>query len=162
MTNARVVAALLCLSAVALGLMIPGGFVENRNFPEYPVFVLAGFNIFLTVLGLGSLILAFRALRVGRVGRLPVMFGTGYIAVYVLDLAHIFPVAEAPMSTALFTLEWIGTLLGLLIVVVSLRSIPTSHNDPERTDTTVLPGWLFPALAIIAVAIVIFATISAM
>ena len=60
MTLARTLAALLFLSAVNLALMIPGGLVETRSFPGYGVATLGAFNVFLTVLGLGSLVLAYR------------------------------------------------------------------------------------------------------
>ena len=59
MTPRHLVALLLALSAINLALMIPGGFVETRDFSAYPASVLAAFNIFLTVLGLGSLVLAW-------------------------------------------------------------------------------------------------------
>ena len=118
MIKTRGLAALLFLSTLNLALMVPGGFVETRNFPGYGIAVLAGFNIFLTILGLGSLVLAYRVFRFGRVGVLPALAGVGFVAVYLLDLAKIFPVAEAPMSQTLATMEWIGAVLGFLVFVV--------------------------------------------
>ena len=65
MSPRHLVALLLALSAINLALMIPGGFVETRDFSAYPASVLAAFNIFLTVLGLGSLVLAWLTWRGG-------------------------------------------------------------------------------------------------
>lgn len=50
-----IIPALLIVSAVNLALMIPGGFVEMRDFSTYSSLVLGLFNTFLTILGLGSL-----------------------------------------------------------------------------------------------------------
>mgnify|MGYP000271173637 CR=1 FL=1 len=63
MSHRHLVALLLALSAINLALMIPGGFVETRDFSAYPASVLAAFNIFLTVLGLGSLVIGLAVAR---------------------------------------------------------------------------------------------------
>lgn len=60
------VVTLLIASAVNLSLMAPGGFVETRDFSAYPAIVLGAFNVLLTVLGLGSLVLAVIVARKGR------------------------------------------------------------------------------------------------
>lgn len=62
------VVTLLIASAVNLSLMVPGGFVETRDFSAYPAIVLGAFNVLLTVLGLGSLVLAVIVARKGSGG----------------------------------------------------------------------------------------------
>lgn len=161
MTLIRILAVLLFLSAVNLALMIPGGFVENRVFPGYPVAVLVAFNIFLTGLGLGSLMLGVRVWRSGGAGGWGALAGLGYLAVYLLDLAHIFPVAEAQMSSLLITLEEIGTLLGLMLVAAGLR-VEVLGKGSAQDGGMALPRGLLVCMAILSVIIILFATWSAM
>jgi len=160
MPRPRALAALLVLSTVNLALMIPGGLVETRNFPNYSVAVLVAFNVFLTVLGLGSAVLTYRLLRGARPGWLPVLAGGAYVLVYGLDLLHVFPVAEAPMSVTLASMEWIGTVLGLAIVATAAAGAGRREDDPRGASP--LPIWLLVAMAGLTLAIVAFATISAM
>ncbi len=155
-----VAAGLLVASALNLTLMIPGGFVETRDFSAYPAVVLGAFNVFLTVLGLGSFILAYFVIRTGKGYGWGGVAGLTYLAVYLLDLGRIFPVPPEPMSMLLATLEWIGTALGLALAVASiaLRGAVTTANSakPMLSVPTVL------GLALVALIIVAFATKSAM
>ena len=48
---------LLLLSGILLSLLVPGGPIEHRDFSQINPAILLGFNIFLTLLGLGSFIL---------------------------------------------------------------------------------------------------------
>ncbi|WP_370208882.1 hypothetical protein [Pararhodobacter marinus] len=160
MTLPRAIAAFVLLSAVNLALMVPGGIVETRSFPDYDVAVLAAFNIFLTVLGLGSLILGYRILRRGRAGVTPLLAGLGYVAVYVLDLAEIFPVSAEPMSRALYTMEWIGTLLGAVLVVLSGWQIARGGETGIARPALSVPMMI--GLGAVMLVIVVFATWSAM
>ncbi|WP_165784418.1 hypothetical protein [Zhengella mangrovi] len=137
-------------------MMVPGGFVETRSFPGYGVAVLGAFNIFLTLLGLGSLVLAWRAFRAHPVGKWAVLAGVAFVAVYGLDLAHIFPVAAEPMTGLLAAMEWIGTVLGLALIAAGY---PLKHQQSRQpVQTSPLPRWLFIAMAAVGVAIIVFAT----
>ncbi|MCE8418693.1 hypothetical protein LZ190_08235 [Rhodovulum sulfidophilum] len=160
MIKTRGLAALLVLSTLNLTLMVPGGFVETRNFPGYSVTVLAAFNVFLTLLGLGSLILAYRVLKSGRVGIFPALAGAAFMAVYLLDLATIFPVAAAPMSSTLATMEWIGTFLGLALLAAGGWLAVSQDKRPAGSSR--LPLGLLVAMGVVTVVIVTFATLSAM
>ena len=155
----RTTTALLTMSALNLALMVPGGFVETRTFAGYSVSVLAAFNVFLTGLGIGSLILAFRILRTGRSGLAAPAAGLAYVAVYGLDLLRIFPIATTPMSMTLATMEWGGTALGAATVLAGVLSIAgkTDTRAPEKR----LPRWVVILIAAMALAIVTFATLSA-
>ena len=159
MIPTRGLAALLVLSAVNLALMVPGGLVETRNFPGYGVAVLAAFNLFLTLLGLGSLVLAFRVLRSGRGGAFSVLAGAAFMAVYLLDLATVFPIAAAPMSTTLAAMEWTGTVLGLATMAAGAWLAFAQGKQQARSSR--LPLGLLIAMGVMTVAIVTFATLSA-
>ena len=160
MTLPRAIAAFVLLSALNLALMVPGGIVETRSFPDYSVTVLAAFNVFLTVLGLGSLILGYRILRSGQAGAMPLFAGIGYVAVYGLDLAEIFPVSAAPMSLALFTMEWTGTVLGAALIALSVAHL--ARGGSGAADRPALSAPTIGALVVLTLGIVVFATWSAM
>ncbi|WP_224702246.1 hypothetical protein [Devosia aquimaris] len=156
------VTALLVASAINLALMVPGGFVETRDFSAYSPLVLGAFNVFLTVLGLGSLVLAYAVFRTGRLAGLVSLAGLGFVAVYLLDLGRIFPVPPEPMSAVLATLEWIGTVLGAALVLAAYLS---ARHSGASTGDVPAPKPSMPALvglAAIALVIVAFATKSAM
>tara|TARA_R110002020_G_scaffold10417_7_gene40060 strand:+ start:715 stop:1203 length:489 start_codon:yes stop_codon:yes gene_type:complete len=160
MRNSRlVVTALLVASALNLASMVPGGFVETRDFSAYPSIVLAAFNVFLTVLGLGSLVLAYTITKTGSGYRWSTLAGIGFVGVYLLDLYRIFPVPPNPMSTLLATLEWIGTGLGLALVIASLV---VSQRAVATSATPSLPRPVMLGLGLVALIIVAFATKSAM
>lgn len=160
MSYSRPITLLLAISAINLALMVPGGVVETRSFPTYPVAVLAGFNLFLTVLGLGSLFLAYRAARYGRTGVWPLLAGLGFVAVYGLDLAVIFPVSENQMSPLLETLEWVGTGLGVMLIAFGAAA--TTQGEAETRKSIRMPTGLMLAFAGVTLAIVAFATYSAL
>jgi len=161
----HIAAALLALSAFNLCLMIPGGPIEARDFSTYPAAVLAGFNIFLTVLGLGSFILAwFMGFRTYSKGLLAGLAGLGYFVVYAIDLGGLFPVSPVAMPHNLFVLEWLGLVLSIPLMLVALRLVMAAQ-DAESAETQpamILPRPLVIALGVLAVAIVIFATYAAM
>lgn len=151
---------LLVLSALNLALMVPGGFVETRDFSAYPAIVLGAFNIFLTVLGLGSIVLAYTFARSGRGRTWSALAGIAYVAVYLLDIGRIFPVPPNPMSTLLATLEWIGTALGLVLAIAAF-----AFEDGKANSGSAVPRLRIPivvGLVAAAIVIVVFATKSAM
>lgn len=149
--------ALLLASTFNLALMIPGGFVEVRDFSAYPSWILGLFNVFLTVLGLGGLVLAYFVFRQGIGYGLGALLGLAYIVVYLADLKKIFPVSPIPMSRLLAYLEWLGTLLGTLLTGTAVWATlhPSSHEgtmDIRISATTLI------VLVAAGLTIVIFAT----
>lgn len=159
-TSRLVITALLVASALNLALMVPGGFVETRDFSAYPAIVLGAFNVFLTVLGLGSLVLAYLIMKTGKAYAWAVLAGLAFVGVYLLDLGRIFPVPPNPMSTLLATLEWIGTGLGVALAVssIALRGAVNMATSAKPT----LPMLVVLGLILVALIIVVFATKSAM
>ena len=159
MNPRHLVALLLALSAINLALMIPGGFVETRDFSAYPASVLAAFNIFLTVLGLGSLVLAWLTWRGGVRRGWSMAAAIGFAATYLLDLFEIFPVTPVPMSSLLETLEWLGTALAFLLGTAVLSA---GGRDTGGVQGAAIPRGLTVVMAIAGIGIVVFATIAAM
>lgn len=131
-----------------------------RDFSAYPAIVLGAFNVFLTVLGLGSLVLAYVIIKAGRAYGWAGLAGLAFVGVYLLDLGRIFPVPPNPMSTLLATLEWIGTGLGAALAVSSIALRGAANTATSAKPTLPMPvvlGLMFVALIIVA-----FATKSAM
>ncbi|WP_339107018.1 hypothetical protein [Thioclava sp. GXIMD4216] len=160
MRRSQILGFLLVLSALNLAAMVPGGFVETRHFPDYSVTTLAAFNVFLTLLGLVSLAMGIRFMRRTEALWAPILLSLGFLAVYVADLAKIFPVATEPMSMVLKALEVFGSLLAGVTIVLGLPLLARPHESHKRR--LFLPVWALWALGLLAVMIVIFATLSAM
>lgn len=57
------IAILLLLSCGLLGVLVPGGFVETRDFSHINPFVLGSFNAFLTLLVMISLLIIYYLLQ---------------------------------------------------------------------------------------------------
>lgn len=161
MSSSRlVITALLVASAVNLALMVPGGFVETRDFSAYPAMVLGAFNVFLTVLGLGSLVLAYIIIKAGRAYGWAGLAGLAFVGVYLLDLGRIFPVPPDPMSPLLATLEWIGTGLGVALAAWSVAFRGAANTASSANPKLPMP--ILFGLILVMLVIVVFATKSAM
>lgn len=158
------VAVLLVLSAVSLGILIPGGPIENRDFSHMSPFTLGIFNIFLTVLGVGSLALVYFSVAGSEIALIAaVLCGISYFLVYALDLGKIFPVSPDRMPRALFWIEVVGLILSIVLTILSLIYIFISKGGGYVSGG--LSGTMIMVLVVVialGIGIVIFATKSAM
>jgi len=165
MNARRLTPVLLILAVLSMAPLIPGGPVENRSFDHIPVTVLIAFNAFITAVVLGSILLAVLARRGGRrVLAWVIADGLGYVAIFALDLLHIFPVSPTPMSPALTGFELAGLALGLAVIVSAMRDL--RRPQPAGTGSRPLPAGvrrliLGGALALAAI-IIIAGTIGAL
>ncbi|QUN06373.1 hypothetical protein KDN34_02590 [Shewanella yunxiaonensis] len=159
-----VVSGLLGTSAVLLGLLIPGGPIETRDFSHISPMTLGIFNVFLTVLGIGSLALIYFSFIGSEIAVImAAICGVSYFLVYALDLAKIFPVSPNKMPRALFWIEVIGLILSIPLTLLSLiyLLLPTEGAGiSEVSPSTMLLGLV--AVIVVGAGIVIFATKSAM
>lgn len=163
---------------VLLFSLVPGGGIENRDFSHIPVAILGAFNIFLTSLGIVSLLLLhFIWQRQAWAYLLAAFCGLGYFVVYLLDLAKIFPVSPTAMSSTLLSIEVIGCALALPLMVLATRAVINKDKQEAAHEATrgvmqemaqegrALPRWLLYtglALFVVGIVIVIFATRAAM
>jgi hypothetical protein len=158
------VAGLLGLSAVLLGVLIPGGPIENRNFSHISPITLGIFNVFLTVLGIGSLALVYFSFVGSEIAFIAAaLCGISYLLVYALDLGKVFPVSPDRMPRALFWIEVVGLILSIPLTFLSLIYLfmPKEGGNVSGISS----GAMILVLAVVSsfgVAIVIFATKSAM
>lgn len=141
--------------------MIPGGFIESRDFSHISPIILSGFNTFLTVLGLSSLFIAYFNFRNHSWARyVSTLCGLSYLTVYAIDLLKIFPKTSSPFPLPLLILEIIGILLTLPLIYYS--SIDKATTDiPQRIQKRRM-YYILAGAIIIGIGIIIFATQAAM
>ena len=167
------VAALLGISGIALGTLVPGGPIETRSFVHIDLLTLGVFNTFLTTLVLGSLLLIYFVLQSQRWAMLTAAgAGLSYLGVYGLDLAKIFPVSPDAMPPALLAIEVLGTVLSLPLMLLSIQALQASKqrtlanvtfSHPDNPHYIQLPHIVITiSLGIAALSIITFATSSAM
>ena len=157
-------AGLLGLSAVLLGMLIPGGPIENRDFSYIPPITLGIFNVFLTVLGIGSLAIVYFAFLGSKIAIMSsALCGISYFLVYALDLKKIFPVSPDKMPRSLFWIEVVGLILSIPLTLLSLMYLfmPKAGGSVSGVSSS---NMILVLVAVVAfgVGIVIFATKSAM
>jgi hypothetical protein len=163
----RGVSMLLVLSAVLLGILVPGGPIETRDFSHTSPVILGTFNTFLTSLGIGSFVFAYFALK----GKLwsyiaSLVCGISYFLVYALDLGKIFPVSPNEMPEALLAIEIVGILVSIPLAYLSLRAIQKSMELSIAHEAGTLMDkkhvLLIAVMVLAGIGIIIFATLAAM
>lgn len=143
--------------------MVPGGFIESRDFSHISPVILGTFNVFLTTLGMVSLFLVyFIHKRQKWAFWAAFLCGLSYFIVYVTDLTKLFPQSPTPMPPALFVLEVLGTVLAIPLMYFAVkgrRENRVSGGKPMSDKT--LYG-LIGLAVLIGLGIIIFATKAAM
>lgn len=164
MKHTKIVNSLLILSAINLTLMVPGGFIESRDFSHISSIILGVFNIFLTTLGMISLFLTYFIYKKQKWAVYTVFLsGLSYFIVYTIDLAEIFPKSPTEMPISLFILEILGTIMAIPIMYYSvqkLKELETNDNGELLPNKSIY--WLIIIAIIISLGIIIFATKAAM
>lgn len=153
----------LIASLVTLAWMVPGGPVETRDFSHLEPWVAWGFNIFLTTLVVGSLMLVYFMLKKQKWAfQMTGVVGLAFFLVFTLDLGEIFPVSPDPMSSMLLALEIAGVIFGLLLMWLAFQSVRVS--DPSYWQSQLqIPGGIIllsVALLLFGAYVVYFATAS--
>lgn len=159
---------LLVLSSVLLSTLIPGGPIETRSFAHIDPIILGSFNIFLTLLAIGSWLLAYFVWQERRWTFLAsTIFGLSYFFTYTLDLGGLFPVSPDSMPLALFSIEMVGTAISIPLIIAAGQATRDNIQPQQISvaiDAAATVKWsiLMLAIAMLTVAIVTFATRSAM
>ncbi|MEM9388372.1 MAG: hypothetical protein AAGA68_25200 [Pseudomonadota bacterium] len=155
----------LLASVALLSTLIPGGPVENRDFSHIHPAVLGAFNIFLTTLDLGALVLAVFALQRPRrwVAAWAFVAAIGFFGVYAIDLAQIFPRSPTPMSFALALIEVLGMCAAVPLMFAARNAVEwVETSEPMAVDRRSMPLAATAALILIGLGVVWFATDAAM
>ena len=112
---------LVFLNVMLLSVLVPGGPIENRDFTHLKGVVFWGFNVFLITLGLLTFFTSYAVLAHAPYAKTLMMgVSIGYIAVYALDLAKIFPKSPTPMGKPLMTLEIVNLCLAVYLFIVAI------------------------------------------
>jgi hypothetical protein len=168
MKNKNIVSALLLISFVLLGVLVPGGPIETRSFAHINPVILGAFNTFLTSLGIVSILLVYFVLKDKKWAFIvSAICGISYFLVYVLDLGKIFPVSPDSMPQVLLIIELVGTIASLPLMFFSiLEAFKNVNNGNEQVADSVEISkkfvFLIVFLVIVGIGIVVFATKSAM
>ena len=133
MNKARIaVLAILTLSVINLCFMIFSNLVGMRAFPDYSPMVMTLFNVFLMTLGLLSIWQLFTGIDGHAMrGKILLLLAVEFFAVYVADIANIFPRSTEPMGQTPFAVEIFGAVLAVLLFVSAgwyVKSAST-HNS---------------------------------
>ena len=163
MNQQKKVAVLLVVSSFLLAILVPGGPIETRSFSHISPLILGSFNTFLTLLGMLSLPLAYFVFKMKKWAYIGSIFaGFFYFAVYVSDLAHIFPVSPDAMPPLLLVIEVAGTILSIPLIHSSYVLLKEGMSSNE---TFILNKKLFIFIffaLLVALGIIVFATNAAM
>ncbi len=154
---------LLGVSALLLALLIPGGPFENRDFSHISPIILALFNIFLTTLNLGTLLLMIFTFRnQGWAIAASSHVAMAYFGVYSLDLLQIFPKSPTAMSSALLIIEVVGITASVPLVIFNRRILANCETTPSRVLSKRMKSIGMAILILSGFAIVDFSTTAAM
>lgn len=115
---------ILFTNVTLLTILVPGGPIENRDFSHMKGFTFWGFNIFLIMLGLVSIVDTYLImLQYEEALYLSVGLGVTYIIVYLIDLAGLFPKSPTEMSSLLMLMEIVNTMVAVFLVILSFVTI---------------------------------------
>lgn len=152
--------AFLLISVLIVAPLIPGGPIDNRVFPEVPVFVALISNMLVAILIISAVFLAFRTRRGGRQAlHLAAWEGGAFASIYLLDLLEIYPVSTTPMGTVTKMFEIAGLAAGILLLASAMRDlrrpIPATESlydmtRGERASLIALAVYVGAAITIIA------------
>jgi hypothetical protein len=118
------VATLLVWKVLLLIPMVPGKLIDTRDFSSLPRWQYNWFNVFLTSLGLASLVVAGFAVTGNSWVFLPALvLALLYIIVFFLDLFEIFPVVKDKLPVQLLILEAIVLASAGILVIVSIAGL---------------------------------------
>lgn len=111
----------LFLNVTLLAILVPGGPIENRDFTHLKGSVFWGFNVFLISQGLMTFVNAYFVLSGISIWQpLAIAVAIGYMIVYALDLAKIFPKSPTKMSKALQLLEIINFSVAVYLFILAI------------------------------------------
>lgn len=121
---ATTTAILLIVAVALLAPMVPGGPIETRSFLALPRWVFWGFNVFLIALGVGSIVTSVLVLDGGTWAYgIALGLGAGYVAVFGLDLAGVFPRSKDPQPPTLLQLEVLDLTIGAAVCIAALQGL---------------------------------------
>lgn len=121
---------------VLLTILVPGGPVETRGFTHINPKILSVFNVFLTSVGIISLLLIYFVFKNQKWSYLMSFFcGLTYFIIYAIDLGDLSPVSPTAMPLVLFMIEIIGSIVSLPLMYLSLKGFWENKNNKKKSKT---------------------------
>jgi len=149
------------VNILLLTLMVPGGPIETRSFANIDPVIVIGFNVFLTLLTITSVVSVYFMCKKQRWAyQLTGVLGFAFMLVFILDLAKIFPVSFDPMGMPLFIFECVSLLFGAIVMWLSYKTIFVTEKA-YWAGQTVIPAWaifVMIGLLLLGICVVYFAT----
>jgi len=160
----KIAVILLILSVINLTFMIPGGPVDTRKLSTYSPIILASFNIFLTLLGILSIVTPVYMIKNHKWAHVSALVGgIAYFLVYLLDLLGIFPKSPDAFPIVLLVLEIVGLIISMPLIVFSYLALKQKDvirmNQFQWSRKKVI---LIVFFILFGISIVVFSTVSAM
>jgi hypothetical protein len=129
MRERRLTPGLLFLSAAIFMLLIPGGPIENRVFPDLSLPAAIFISLVATILNIGAFYLAFRTRRGGRRALNAAACGGACLAsFYVMDLSGLC-MSATPMSASVRNFEIAGLAVAILLIGAVMRDLRRPMTD---------------------------------
>ena len=124
-SHRRQTLALLAMSSILLAALIPGGPIENRDFSQINTTILGLFNLFLTILNLGTIVVFYYVYKQHRWAiNAAFISAVAYFVIYAIDLAQLFPRSPTPMTSHLAMVEVLGMCTAVLLMFLCLQYRP--------------------------------------
>ena len=153
----------LFLIFILLVSLIPGGPIENRDFSHLNPLAVWLYNGLLTVLGFGTLVLAFFMILGKRYAfRMGVFVGLAWLILTLFDLLQIFPTSPTPMSFLLFSIELSIIILSIIATLCSYKAMKTMDHNSHPAPVLRRRIWLIagPIILILGAIAIIYASLS--
>jgi hypothetical protein len=131
MQERRLTPGLLLFSVCVVMLLIPGGPVENRIFPDMPLFVAVSLGLHANILTLCAIFSIYHTRRGGRQALyIAALEGGGFASVYLLDLFGIFSSAT-PMGVVVKAFNIVGLAAAIVLIVSAMRDLRRPMPEME-------------------------------
>ncbi len=120
----KVVSICLLALVISFAMLVPGGFIETRDFSHLDAKGFWGFNAFLIALSLVAIVMIFLTWQQKKPAFwVSITVAWLYIFVFILDWSHVFPTSPDPMSFWLCMIEILDSILCFYIVIFSHKSL---------------------------------------
>jgi hypothetical protein len=131
MQERRLTPGLLLFSVCILVLLIPGGPIENRTFPDMPLFSALSLSLLINVLTVCAIFSVFQTRRGGRQALHRAAWeGGGFATIYLADLSGILP-STSPMGVVVKIFDIVGLAAAVLLIVSVMRDLRRPTPEME-------------------------------
>lgn len=147
---------LLSISAVLLAIMMFGEVVTNRDFSHISPSILLVFTLFLVTLDFSAGLLVYCTARRWRWSLIGAFFlGFGFVLIYALEFAQLFPASPTPMPKLFSMLGVLGLIISIMLMYCA-HGEATHHPDTGNAGAHPLKYWPIALIAVFCLGVVLF------